>query len=246
MTMVLGLVPARAGSKGVPGKNVRPLAGRSLLDYTARAARDSGVIDRIVLSTDSEEIADAGRRAGLDVPFLRPAPLAADETPMLPVITHALDALAAGGWIPEMVVLLQPTSPLRRPSHIRDAVDLLRETNADSVVSVIELPRHLSPDYVMKIEGGVLKPFLPEGSRITRRQDARPAYSREGTIYVCWRRTIERFDSLYGDDCRPLVIDAADSLSIDSPADWDAAERMLAGPSTELRPGPSTTLRAGR
>jgi len=229
MTRVLGLVPARAGSKGVPGKNIRPLAGRTLLEYTARAAHESGVIDRIVLSTDSEEIADAGRRAGIEVPFLRPAALAADDSAMLPVVQHAVRALTDEGWAPDVIVLLQPTSPLRRPEHIRDAVTLLRETNADSVVTVVELPRHLSPDYVMRIEAGVLKPFLPDGARITRRQDARPAYSRDGTVYACWRRTLERFNSLYGEDCRPLVVDAADSLSIDSPADWDAAERMLAG-----------------
>ena len=229
MTRVLGLVPARAGSKGVPGKNIRPLAGRTLLEYTARAAHESGVIDRIVLSTDSEEIADAGRRAGIEVPFLRPAALAADDSAMLPVVQHAVHALTDEGWAPDVIVLLQPTSPLRRPEHIRDAVTLLRETNADSVVTVVELPRHLSPDYVMRIEAGVLKPFLPDGARITRRQDARPAYSRDGTVYACWRRTLERFNSLYGEDCRPLVVDAADSLSIDSPADWDAAERMLAG-----------------
>ena len=237
MSGVLGLVPARSGSKGVPGKNIRLLAGRSLLDYTACAAHDSGVIDRLVLSTDSEEIADAGRRAGLEAPFLRPPSLAADDTPMLPVITHALAALADSGWQPDIVVLLQPTSPLRRPDHIRTAVRVLRDTNADSVVSVIELPRHLSPDYVMKIDDGVLKPFLPEGSRIARRQDARSAYSRDGTVYACWRRTIERFDSIYGDDCRPLIVDAAESLSIDSPADWDAAERILTGPSTKLGTG---------
>jgi CMP-N-acetylneuraminic acid synthetase len=228
MSGVLGLVPARGGSKGVPGKNVRPLAGRPLLEYTARAARDSGVVDRIVLSTDSQEIADVGRRAGLEVPFLRPAALAADDTPMLPVIRHALDALVADGWHTEIVVLLQPTSPLRRADHIRDAVQLLRDTNADSVVTVVEVPRHLSPDYVMKIEDGRLRHFLPEGARLTRRQDARPAYAREGTVYACWARTIERTGSLYGDDCRPLVIDPRDSLSIDSPADWEAAERMLA------------------
>ena len=93
--LVLGLVPARSGSKGVPGKNIRPLAGRPLLEYTARAARDSGVLDRVVLSTDSPEIAAAGRQAGLEVPFLRPAQLAADDTPMLPVLRHAVDTLAA-------------------------------------------------------------------------------------------------------------------------------------------------------
>lgn len=230
---VLAIVPARAGSKGVPGKNERPLAGRTLLEYTARAARESGVVDRLVLSTDSASIADAGRRAGLEVPFLRPAALAQDDTPMLPVIRHAVDALIAGGWTPEFVVLLQPTSPLRRPSHVRDAVALLRQSGADAVVTVIEVPKHLSPDYVMRIDGGVLKPFLPEGARVTRRQDVRPAYSREGTVYAFRRATLERYGTIYGEDCRPLVIDAAESLSIDTPEDWAEAERrLLAG---ELR-----------
>jgi CMP-N,N'-diacetyllegionaminic acid synthase len=225
---VLGLVPARSGSKGVPGKNIRPIAGRTLLEYVADAAKTSGVLDRVVLSTDSMEIADAGRRAGLDVPFMRPADLAQDDTPMLPVVRHALAALRSSGWSADAIVLLQPTSPLRRPEHIRDAVALLRQTGADSVVTVVELPLHLSPDYVMRIDGGILRPFLAEGAQVTRRQDARPAYSRDGTIYAFRRSTVERFGNIYGEDCRPLVLDPADSLSIDSPADWDAAERMLA------------------
>jgi CMP-N-acetylneuraminic acid synthetase len=228
VSRVLAIVPARGGSKGVPGKNLRKLAGRTLLDYTAQAARDSGVIDRIVLSTDSAEIADAGRRAGLDVPFMRPAALAQDDTPMLPVIQHAIDTLAADGWTMDVIVLLQPTSPLRRPAHVRDAVTLLRETKADSVVSVIELPRHLSPDYVMRIDGGALRPFLDAGARVTRRQDARPAYSRDGTVYTCWRATLERWGNIYGERCLPLILDAAESLSIDSPGDWAEAERRLA------------------
>jgi CMP-N,N'-diacetyllegionaminic acid synthase len=227
VSYVLGLVPARGGSKGVPGKNVRVLAGRPLIDYTAQAARESGVLDRVVLSTDSLEIADLGRRCGLDVPFLRPASLAGDDTPMLPVIRHTLDTLSAGGWTADVIVLLQPTSPLRRPAHIRDVVNRLRSSDADSVVTVVELPRHLSPDYVMRIDDGLLKPFLPEGERVTRRQDARAAYSRDGTAYAFWRRTIERFGNIYGDRCEPLVIDAADSLSIDSPVDWAEAERRL-------------------
>jgi CMP-N,N'-diacetyllegionaminic acid synthase len=225
--LVLALVPARGGSKGVPDKNVKPLAGHSLLDYTARAARESGVIDRIILSTDSREIADAGRRAGLEVPFMRPAALAADDTPMVPVIEHALAELLREGWTPEIVVLLQPTSPLRRPDHVRAAVQLLRDTGADSVVTVVEVPRHLSPDYVMRIEDGRLKTFVPGGERVTRRQDARPAYSRDGTVYAFRRSTIETSGGIYGQDCRPLVIDPSDSLSIDSPADWDEAERLL-------------------
>src|SRR6266705_2151975 len=226
MSLVLGLVPARGGSKGVPGKNVKPLAGHTLLEYTARSARESGVIDQIMLSTDSPEIADAGRRAGLEVPFMRPASLAADDTPMVAVIEHALAEMARRGWSPDIIVLLQPTSPLRRPDHIRDAVNLLSETNADSVVTVVELPRHLSPDYVMRIDEGRLKPFLPEGARVTRRQDARPAYSRDGTVYAFRRSTIEQLGGIYGNDCRPLLINTSDSLSIDSQADWDEAARI--------------------
>jgi CMP-N-acetylneuraminic acid synthetase len=229
MSLVLGIVPARGGSKGVPGKNVRPLAGLTLLEYTARAARESGVLDRVILSTDSAEIADTGRRAGLDVPFMRPVMLASDDTPMLPVIQHALESLARDGWSPDMIVLLQPTSPLRRPDHIRAAVTTLRETKADSVVTVVELPRDHSPDYVMRIDEGRLRPFLSEGARITRRQDARPAYWRDGTVYAFWRSTIERFANIYGDNCHALVLDGQDSLSIDTAADWNEAERRLVG-----------------
>ena len=105
---------------------------------------------------------------------------------------------------------------------------MLRSGDADSVVSVVELPRHVSPDYVMRIEDGMLHPFLAEGARVMRRQDARPAYSRDGTVYAFHRATLERFGSIYGEKCRPLIVDAADSLSIDVPADWDTAERMLA------------------
>jgi CMP-N,N'-diacetyllegionaminic acid synthase len=225
--LVLGLVPARGGSKGVPGKNVRPLAGHTLLEYTARAARESGALDRIILSTDSPEIAEAGRRAGLEVPFMRPAALAADDTPMVGVIQHALTEVSRDGWSPEIVALLQPTSPLRRPDHIRDAVGLLRRTKADSVVTVVELPRDHSPDYLMRIDGDRLRPFLSERPRLTRRQDARPAYWRDGTAYVFWCSTLERFGDIYGENCCPLILDGRDSLSIDSPADWDEAEERL-------------------
>lgn len=227
MSGVLGIVPARGGSKGVPGKNVRLLAGRPLLEYTAQAAHESGVLDRIVLSTDSEEIAAVGRQCGLEVPFMRPAHLAQDDTPMLPVLRHAIDTLSAEGWTADIIVLLQPTSPLRRPAHIREAVERLRASKADSVVTVVQVPPHLSPDYVMRIEGDRLKPFLPEGERVTRRQDARPAYSRDGTVYVFWRTTLERFGTIYGERCEPIIIDAADSLSIDTADDWAEAERRL-------------------
>lgn len=226
---VLGLVPARGGSKGLPGKNTLPLHGKPLLAYAVEAAAGSGVIDRTVLSTDSEEIAAVGRAWGLEVPFLRPPTLAADDTPMLPVIAHAVMYLDEQGWEPDIIVLLQPTSPLRTPAHIRRSVELLQETGADSVVGVLELPRHLSPDYVMRVdESGRLVPFLPEGARITRRQDARVACVRDGTVYTFWRRTLLEQQSIYGRDCRPMVVSALESLTIDGPEDWADAERRMA------------------
>ena len=159
---------------------------------------------------------------------MRPAALGQDDTPMLPVIEHAVQELSDGGWEPEIVVLLQPTSPLRTGTHVRDAVQALRQTGADSVVTVVELPRHLSPDYVMRIDGGRLVPFLAEGAHITRRQDTRPAFVRDGTCYVFWTKTLRNTRSIYGDHCHPLVVPPDQSITIDTPDDWDAAERRLA------------------
>jgi CMP-N-acetylneuraminic acid synthetase len=221
-------VPARGGSKGIPDKNLRTLAGRSLIAHAAEAARASGVVDRMVLTTDSPRLADEGRRAGLEVPFLRPAELAQDDSPMLPVVEHAIGVLEREGWTPEIVVLLQPTSPVvHRAAYLRAAVEALVQTNADSVVTVIELPRHYSPDYVMRVDDGRLVPFLAHGAGVTRRQDARPAFVRDGTAYAFWTRTLRDTHSIYGNDCRPLIVPAADSITIDTAEDWALAEARL-------------------
>lgn len=225
--VVLAVVPARAGSKGVPGKNEHPLAGKTLVARAADAARDSGVVNRCVLSTDSERIAALGRAAGLEVPFLRPAELARDDSPMQPVIEHAVLELEREGFRPDVVLVLQPTAPLRTGTQIADAVRLLQETGADSVVTVVEIPKHLSPHYAMRISGERLEPFLPEGAEITRRQDVEPAYSRDGTVYAVRRDVLVLQHDLYGNDCRPLVLAADESVNIDSPADWAAAEALL-------------------
>jgi CMP-N-acetylneuraminic acid synthetase len=224
---VLAVVPARAGSKGVPGKNERLLAGKSLVARAADAALASGVVDRAVLSTDSERIAEIGRQAGLEVPFLRPADLARDDTPMQPVIEHAVAWLEVLEYRPDIVLVLQPTAPLRTGAHIARAVALLQKSGADSVVSVVEIPRHFSPHYAMRIAAGRLQPFAPEGAAITRRQDAEPAYSRDGTVYAVRRDVLMERHDLYGDDCRPLLIPAGESVNVDSPVDWAAAEALL-------------------
>jgi len=226
-TPVLGIVPARGGSKGIAQKNLRLLAGRPLLAYTADAALASGVIDRLVLSTDSLEIAELGRSLGLEVPFLRPAALAGDGAPMQATVEHAVAELERGGWYPALVVLLQPTAPLRTGGHIAAAVELLRTTGASAVVSVVPIPAHFSPHYAMKIVHGQLRNFLPEGAALTRRQDAERAYSRDGTVYAVRRDVLMVEHDLYGRDCRPLVLEERESINLDSPEDWTLAETRL-------------------
>jgi CMP-N-acetylneuraminic acid synthetase len=224
---ILGIVPARGGSKGLPDKNLKLLAGRSLVAHAADTARQAGIFDRLILSTDSNEIAAEGRRSGLEVPFMRPSHLATDDAPMFSVICHAITALKSTGWNPDIVVLLQPTSPLRQPDHLRTAVDLLQTTEADAVVSVVEVPRHLSPDYLMRVENESLVPFLHEGEKVIRRQDTRLAYVRDGTVYAFWRKTIQRYSSIYGTHCHAYIIPASASVTIDTESDWTQAERML-------------------
>ena len=221
---VLGLIPARAGSKGIPGKNLRKFCGRELIAHTIQEVRDARRIDRWIVSTDSEDIARVARASDAEVPFLRPRELAEDDTPMLPVIEHAVNVLERGGWSPGIIVVLQPTSPLRRPEHVDRALEMLEETRADSVVSVVQVRATHSPDYVMKIVDGRLEPFMPEGLRLTRRQDAQKVYERDGTVYAFWRETLKRHRSIYGADCRPLEIQPGESVGLDTLDDWDYAE----------------------
>jgi N-acylneuraminate cytidylyltransferase len=223
---ILGIIPARGGSKGIPGKNIRMLGGKPLIHYAALAARESGLVDRLILTTDSVEIAEVGKTLGIEVPFIRPAELARDDTPMFPVIDHALQFVENEGWTPDIILLLQPTAPLRQPEHIREAVQILTETKCDAVASVVEVPQHYAPDFVLKLEDGKLKPFL-EGGIKTRRQDVRPAYSRDGSIYAFWRDVFIHKRSIYGDDCRPLLISGNESCNLDTMEDWREVEQKI-------------------
>src|SRR6266550_1006921 len=224
MTNILGVIPARGGSKGIPNKNLALVGGRPLLAYTADAAKESKRLTRTIVSTDDEKIADSARSLGLDVPFLRPRSLAADEAPMLPVLQHAIDALESDGFTTDIVVLLQPTSPLRRGEHIDAAVDLLERTGAESVVSVVEVPHQFNPVSVMHIGGGDrLEPYL-SSHLVLRRQDKPQLYARNGPAVLAVRADAIARGILYGSNCRALVMRPEDSLDVDTPLDLRLVE----------------------
>jgi N-acylneuraminate cytidylyltransferase/CMP-N,N'-diacetyllegionaminic acid synthase len=223
---VLGVVPARGGSKAIPGKNLALIGGRPLLAYTADAARASRRLTRTVVSTDDAAIAERARLLGLEVPFLRPAELAADDTPMLPVLQHAATELARKGFAADAVVLLQPTSPLRRAEHIDRAIDLLESTGADSVVSVVEVPHPFSPVSVLRLDGERLRPYL-DGQTVMRRQDKPRVFARNGPAVLAVRTRVLDQGSLYGTDSRPLLMESTDSIDIDSPEDLAQAALLL-------------------
>jgi CMP-N-acetylneuraminic acid synthetase len=223
---VLGVIPARGGSKGVPGKNLATVAGRPLLAYTADAARTSRRLSRTVVSTDDVAIADAARGLGLDVPFMRPATLAADDVPMLPVLQHALAAIREQGDDVDVLVLLQPTSPMRRAEHIDAAVAMLETSGADSVVSVVDVPHQFNPVSVMTLAGDRLRPFMA-GAAPTRRQDKPRLFARNGPAVVAVRAAVVAAGSLYGEDCRPLLMTMEDSLDVDTAFDLHLADLLL-------------------
>jgi CMP-N,N'-diacetyllegionaminic acid synthase len=225
---VLGIVTARGGSKGIPRKNIVPLLGKPLLAYTAEAALAAKRLARTVLSTEDEEIARVGRGYGLEVPFLRPAELARDETPTIAVLQDVVRKLEAMGDTYDAVFTLQPTTPLRRPQDIDGAVDLLHRTHADSVISFVDIgEKHPARMKFITPDGRVIDPKFAEQFEGQRRQDLPKMYLREGSVYLTRRVILMEQSSLKGRNCRAWIIPDSRACNIDSPFDLFLAEQML-------------------
>ncbi|RDV03141.1 cytidylyltransferase domain-containing protein [Undibacter mobilis] len=223
---LLAIIPARGGSKGVPRKNIRPLAGRPLIAYSIDAARGARSVDRVVVSTDDAEIAEISRALGADV-RMRPAVLAEDKTPTRDVLEHVVNELAAEGYRPDAVLTLQPTSPLRLSRHIDEAAaQFAADPQADSLVSCIDVPHVFHPRSVMRRdENDYMTPFL-DAVQPTRRQDKEPVFARNGAaIYIT--RTDKLRDYVFGGKLLGFMMDAEASIDIDTLDDFDAAERIL-------------------
>ncbi len=224
------MVPARGGSKGVRRKNLKLLAGDPLIQYTFRAAAGSGLLTRLIVSTEDDEIAAFAQDQGIEV-LRRPRRLAGDDTPMLPVVQHALQELQEReAYEPEIVTLLQPTAPLRRPEHIDGALALLREKGANSVVSVCRVPGHHHPEWQFTLRGdGELQLWngRPLADIIRRRQELRPTYTRNGAVYAVRTMILLRDGTFYPRPCVAYVMPASAGVNVDSMADFALAEWWL-------------------
>lgn len=224
----LAVIPARGGSKGIPRKNIAPLGGRPLIQWTIDAALNARQVDRVVVSTDEEEIAAVARTAGAEVPFLRPADLASDIAPALPVIRHAYEQIASAGWSPDAIIYLQPTSPFRNATHIDRAISRMLETDADTVVSVTRVPHAMTPNSLMQRNGeGWLDFTAPPETRFFRRQDKETFLARNGPAILLLRMEVALSDQLYGDRIAGFEMDDLHSLDIDEPIDLEIAEALI-------------------
>lgn len=221
----VGIVPARGGSKGVPRKNLRQVAGRSLLAWTAQAARASAYLDRVILSSEDAEILDEGRACGLEVPFVRPAALAQDDTPGIDPVLHALDELETRGDAFGWVVLLQPTSPLRMAGDIDAAIERCLTLGAPAAVTVA--PVSHSPWWMFTLDDDHLRPLLDPQRRPARRQDSPEVVALNGAVYVARTSWLRQTRSFLTDETVASLMPRARSLDIDEPADLVLAEAAL-------------------
>lgn len=229
--IVLGLIPARGGSKGVPRKNVAVLAGKPLIAYTILAAQQAHRLHRTIFSTDDAAIADIARSYGAEVPFLRPAELAQDDTPDLPVLQHALQWLEeVEGYRPDLLVTLRPTYPLRTAADIDAVVGLLIESGADSVKCVLAVKEH--PHKMWELHGDRLVPYLKTEFRRQvgpdyPRQKLPPLYVSKGMVDAV-RSDVVRGGSTTGQDVRAYIVDPFRAIDIDTPLDFRMAELGMA------------------
>ena len=220
---IIGIIPARSGSKGVPGKNIKKLNGKPLIQYTIQSALKSK-LNRIILSTDSVEIGEVGQTLGIEY-MLRPAELASDSAPMLPVIRHVIEELESNGEHFDAVMLLQPTCPLRDAVDIDSAIYIMNHTLPDTIISVSKV-EDCHPLRMYKMEDGMLKSYH-ESVTYGNRQDLPPVFHRNGAIY-CTRIDIIKNEGIYGNKILPYIMDREKSINIDDLYDWRIAEYLTA------------------
>jgi CMP-N,N'-diacetyllegionaminic acid synthase len=240
MPSVVALIPARSGSERVRDKNVRPLAGHPLLAYAINAARDSGIFERIVCSTDSGKIAEVAQRYGADVPFLRPAALATSTSPDIEWITHALDQLDEHY---DLFAIVRATNPFRGGDVLRRGLDQLRATpEADSIRAVERVKQH--PGKMWVVDGKTMRPLLDQSHlgvawHAGQYQALPEIYVQNSALEIAWTRVVSQTGTREGRVVAPYFTDGYEGFNIDDEEDWERARRLLDADDVSL---PDVTL----
>jgi len=221
----ISIIPARRGSKGIPRKNIRLLISKPLIVYTIESAKKSKYLNRIIASTEDKEIAEISKKYGAEV-IERPAKFAKDDAPALPVFQHVVDFLEKNDkYKPDIIVILQPTSPLREGRDIDRAIEKLLQTNCDSVVSVCEFDH--SPYWAYKLNGDKIEYFVKSKYNTARRQDLPKIYRPNGAVYVTRRKILIEENRVLGGDTRAIIMPLERSVDIDTELDFKFAEFLI-------------------
>ena len=225
---ILGFIPARGGSKGVFRKNIKLLDKKPLIQYSIDIGRASKEVDRLIVSTEDEQIAQISKSLGAEVPFLRPQSLATDSSPTIDSLVYTVQKLKESGYLCDAILLLQPTSPFRSVQDIDTAVAIFKERNCDSLVSVTPVPDEYNPHWVFEeTSDGFLEIATGENEIITRRQDLPKAYIRNGAIYITKSEVLLKKKSIYGKSIAFYVMNDKKQVNIDTIEDWKRAEKII-------------------
>jgi len=225
----VALICARGGSKGLPGKNVRPLAGRPLIGWSIRTAKQVERISRVIVSTDSEEIAKVAREQGAEVPFMRPPELAQDDSPELLVWRHALDYLENQRYDMDALVVIPPTSPLRDVRDVSNCIDEFEKGEVDIVVTVTDAHRNPYFNMVTIDRNGYLSLVIPPTDNILRRQDAPDVFDMTTVAYVVSQHFVHEHDNPLGGRVRSVYVPRERALDIDTLLDFRIVECLIVG-----------------
>lgn len=222
---ILGLITARGGSKGIPGKNIKLLGHQPLIAYVIQDGLQAKLIKRIVVSTDAEEIAKVAVRFGAEIPFIRPAELALDTTPSIDVVLHVIQFLESKGEFFDAICLLQPTSPFKPKGFIDSCIQKFIDTQADSLVSVLGVPHEYNPHWTFEMDqDGKLKIATGENELIPRRQELPPAFHRDGSVYISKVSLIRQKRVLVGGKSVGMISNPVYYANLDTMEDWVQAE----------------------
>tara|TARA_B100000745_G_scaffold166900_1_gene109228 strand:+ start:2188 stop:2904 length:717 start_codon:yes stop_codon:yes gene_type:complete len=222
---ILAIIPARGGSKGIRRKNLQKLSGKPLIAHTIIAAKKTKSINKIIVSTDDKEIGKISKNNGAEVPFLRPKQISKDTSSIIEVIKHALKFLQENqSYVPDIIILLQPTSPLRTSQLITKTINTLKKSKATSVITVSKITKHPYASYWLKND--FLKPFEKNSAKYSRRQEFPDLFFPTGAVYTFWYDTLKKFNSLHGPKIKPIVVHDED-IDIDNLRDLFFAEMML-------------------